>query len=146
MSTSSLDFLQVLWRLNHAMESRSSRMYRELGITAQQRMVMRYISDNPGISAGQLAKLLHVDRGTMSTMLGRLEDRGLASRRRHAQDARRSEIMLTTEGQIVLSKDVTTVESAADQLLQESAPDAIVFSKAVIGRFAQLLEDGGIAK
>lgn len=146
MSTSTLDFLQVLWRLNHAMETRSSRMYRELGITGQQRMVMRYISANPGISAGNLAQLLHVDRGTMSTMLGRLEERGLVVRQRQIQDARKTETRLTAEGERLLTGDIVTVESAAERLLQESDPGAIVCSKVVIDRFAQLLEDDSVTR
>jgi MarR family transcriptional regulator, organic hydroperoxide resistance regulator len=67
-----LDFLQRLWRLNHALERLSSRMERQLGITAQQRLIIRCIGKYPGVGAGQLAALLHVDPGTVSAALNRL--------------------------------------------------------------------------
>ena len=56
-----LAFLQRLWRLNHAIERLSMRMDRSLGVTTQQRLLLRCIGRTPNATAGQLAKLLHVD-------------------------------------------------------------------------------------
>lgn len=138
-----LDFLRGLWRLNHAMERRSSRMYRTMGITAQQRMVLRLIAANPGISAGALAELLHIDRGTMSTMLGRLEERELVDRRRHSADARRTELELTSGGSRLANMEAVTIESAADSLVKETDDASIAQFLVLIERFSSLLESDG---
>jgi DNA-binding MarR family transcriptional regulator len=117
-----LDFLAVLWELNHALEAASSRMQTELGVTAQQRMVIRIIGKFPGIAAGQLAALLHIHPGTLSTTLARLEKRGLLVRERDARDARRIELGLTAKGRRFDVPAPRTVESAVARVLQRVSP------------------------
>jgi hypothetical protein len=58
-----LGFLRSVWRLNHAVELRSARMEATLGISAQQRMMLRCLGAFPGITAGRLATVLHLDPG-----------------------------------------------------------------------------------
>jgi DNA-binding MarR family transcriptional regulator len=94
----SLEFLQVLWRTSHALERRSRRMEKAIGLTAPQRLVVRFLGRFPGVTAGQLARALHVDPGTLSASLRRLEGRGLVERRRDPADTRRVTLGLTREG------------------------------------------------
>ena len=74
-----LDFLRRLWRLSHALERVSSRMKRRLGVTAQQRMILRCVGKYPGLPAGQLAELLHLDPGTISASLRACRSRAWSS-------------------------------------------------------------------
>src|SRR5512147_2990729 len=91
-----LDFLEHLWRLNHALERLSGRMTKVLGVTAQQRLVIRCIGKFPHITAGQLARLLHLDPGTVSATLRRLEAQGVLVRRRDRRDRRCVMLRLTS--------------------------------------------------
>ena len=50
-----LAFLRELWALDHALGSTSKRMFDRIGITAPQRMVLRFVGKYPGISATELA-------------------------------------------------------------------------------------------
>ena len=75
----SLEFLECLWRTSHALERRSRRMEKAIGVTAPQRLVLRFLGRFPGVTAGQLARALHVDPGTLSASVRRLEARGLVA-------------------------------------------------------------------
>jgi MarR family transcriptional regulator, organic hydroperoxide resistance regulator len=135
-----LEFMQRIWRLNHALESLSSRMQKHFGITAQQRLVLRCIGRYPGITAGQLAALLHVDPGTVSAALNRLELRGLLERRRQPQDQRRSALGLTAAGRALNEPVQGTVENAVEQLLAGAASEELAAAAAVLERLTGLLE------
>ena len=117
-----LDFLAVLWELSHALEATSSRMQTALEVTAQQRMVIRIVGKFPGLAAGQLAAVLHIHPGTLSTTLARLEKRGLLVRERDARDARRIVLGLTAKGRSFDVPAPHTVEGAAARVLRRLTP------------------------
>lgn len=135
-----LDFLRRLWRLNHALERVSSRMETRLGITAQQRLIIRCVGKFPGIGAGQLAALLHVDPGTTSAGLRRLEAKGLVERRRSGVDHRRVVLALTERGRELDTPTPGTVEEAVEKLLMGGPPEHAATALAVLERFTGLLE------
>ena len=47
-----LDFLRLLWSIEHGLQRMSKRMEGELGITGPQRLVLRIVGRFPGLSAG----------------------------------------------------------------------------------------------
>lgn len=122
-----LEFLTLIWELNHVLEISSSRLKRTVGVTAQQRMILRIVGKFPGIAAGQLASLLHVHPGTLSTALARLERRGLVTRQRDAHDKRRVFLGLTAKGRTFDAPAAGSVESAVARVLRGS-PEADVAS------------------
>ena len=130
---SALEFLRSLWRVNHALEKLSNRTDRRFGVTAQQHLVIRCVGKYPGLTAGQLAALLHIDPGTASALLKRLEEKRLVERRHDPRDKRRIALGLTAKGRQLDRPTEGTVEEAAQHLLREiSAADA--------GRVAATLE------
>lgn len=133
-------FLQRLWRLDHARERLSGRMERRLGVTAQQCMVIRCVGTYPGITAGQLAAALHVDAGTVSATLRRLEERRLIQRRRDPTDSRRVTIGLTPAGRRLDAPTEGTVEAAVAALLREVDPAQVAAAVAVLERLTALLD------
>ena len=134
-----LEFLRRLWRLNHALEMLSSRMDQRLGVTAQQRLVIRCVGKYPGVTAGQLAALLHVDPGTASATLKRLEDKGLVERRRDPRDLRRAALGLTAKGRQIDGPMQGTVEEASERLLSEIPADDAIKVISILERFTVLL-------
>jgi DNA-binding MarR family transcriptional regulator len=111
-----LEFLRRLWRLNRALALVSARLEREVGITAQQRMMIRCIGRYPGMTAGHLAAELHLDRGTVSAAIRRLEARALVHRMRDPRDKRRVTLWLAREGRALDRPREGTVEAAVTQL------------------------------
>jgi DNA-binding MarR family transcriptional regulator len=134
-----LEFLRRLWQLNHALERRSSHMQQTLGITAQQRMVLRCVGQLAPVPAGTLAEVLHLDPGTLSSTLRRLEERRLLKRTRDAEDSRRILVTLTAAGKRLDVPTPNTVESAVAALLAETPADELAATSRVLARFADLL-------
>ncbi|MCV7434303.1 MarR family winged helix-turn-helix transcriptional regulator [Mycolicibacterium bacteremicum] len=71
----------------------------ELGITYPQYLVLLVLWEEQQCSIGHLGDRLHLDSGTLSPLLKRLEAAGLVERRRAADDERRVEVNLTPAGQ-----------------------------------------------
>jgi len=134
-----LDFMRSLWRLNHAFERLSRRMVATFGVTAQQRMIIRCVGKYPGMTATQLARHFHLDAGTVSTALARLERKGLLERRRAARDRRRLTLGLTAQGRSV-DAVAGTSERAYERLLNAVSADDIARSGGVLQAFSELLD------
>ena len=139
-SPDALTFLRALWRLNHLLERQSRLMARELGVTFPQRTVVRLVGRSPGISPGELAEFLHIDPGTLSTILRGLEKRGLIVRGNDPDDRRRVQIRLTDAGQTLESPVPGTVEAVLTSVLADGGnfayTDAMAFLTAVSDRLA----------
>ena len=127
-----LDFMQHLWELNHALERMSLQMDRTLGVTAQQRLFLRCIGKYPGMTATQLASVLHLDRGTVSVSLGRLIKKGLVSGRRQKGDRRRVALSLTAKGRGLDRPTAGTVEHSVSRLLSRAGRPAVNSAKRVL--------------
>lgn len=136
---SALDFMRRIWQLNQALEKLSSRMEKRLGVTAQQRLIIRCIGKYPGMTAGKLASVLHVDPGTVSASLRRLEGKGLLERRRDPRDKRRAAIGLTSKGRALDRPADGTVEGAVERLLEGASPEELAATSCVVERLTALL-------
>lgn len=136
-----LAFLRELWALDHALGSTSKRMHDRMGITAEQRMVLRFLGKSPRMTAGELASMLHVEKSTLSLALKRLEEKGLVARSRDATDARKSRVVLTKEGRKFDRPTVGTVERAVERALQATKPRDIDAIRLFLQCLVRLLED-----
>lgn len=83
----------------------------EIGLTYPQYLVMLTLWEQDGVSVSELGERLHLDSGTLSPLLGRLEAGGLVTRSRSTQDARQVRISLTPAGS-ALRADAETVHCA----------------------------------
>jgi MarR family transcriptional regulator, organic hydroperoxide resistance regulator len=113
-----LDFMRTLWALDHALQSASKRMEATLGITAPQRLVVRIVGRFPGISAGEVAEILHVHPSTLTGVLKRLEARGFVERSADPKDARRALLGLTARGRKLDALRTGTVEAVVRRTLR----------------------------
>ncbi|MGI6216485.1 MAG: MarR family winged helix-turn-helix transcriptional regulator [Coriobacteriales bacterium] len=69
-----------------------------LGITYTQYITFMVLWEQDGISVGDICAKLHLDNGTLTPMLKKMEKQGLVSRRRDETDERRVQVFLTDEG------------------------------------------------
>jgi DNA-binding MarR family transcriptional regulator len=114
---SALDFMRLMWAMDHGLQRRSKRMEVELGVTGMQRVVIRLIGRFPAITAGGLAELIHVHPSTLTGVLKRLVDRGFVSRERDKTDARIAHFTLTSDGGTIDGSQAGTVEAAVRRTL-----------------------------
>lgn len=112
-----LEFMRLLWAVDHGLQSHSKQMAATLGVTGPQRLVIRILGRSPGLSAGQLAHVLHLHPSTLTGVLRRLERRGLVTRRRDPADARRAVLGLSAAGRRLDVATPGTVESAMTDVL-----------------------------
>jgi len=56
----------IEWAIDHGLQLTSRRMSVALGVTGLQRLVIRLVGKFPGISAGQVATILHLDPSTVT--------------------------------------------------------------------------------
>jgi len=69
-----------------------------LGLTYPQYLVMLLLWEKDGRAVNELGQPLHLDSGTLTPLLKRLEKAGLVARRRCAKDERVMRIHLTDRG------------------------------------------------
>ena len=112
-----LEFLRLIWALDHALQKASRRMKSALGVTGPQRLVIRIVCRFPGIAAGGVAELLHVHPSTLTGILKRLERKGLVSRRSDPRDRRRAFLGVTEKGKRIDAAEAGTVEAAAREVI-----------------------------
>jgi DNA-binding MarR family transcriptional regulator len=119
-----LQFMQLLWAVAHGLERASKRMTVDIGVTGPQRLVLRVVGLFPGISAGDLATVLHVHPSTLTGVLRRLATQHLLRRIDDPRDRRRAMLHLTPRGIRANSTRAKTVETAvAAALAAVSAGD-----------------------
>jgi MarR family transcriptional regulator, organic hydroperoxide resistance regulator len=80
----------------------------EFGLTYPQYVVMLALWERSGVSVKELGAVLHLDYGTLSPLLKRLEAQGLLRRERRADDERSVLVELTDTGRDLrdLARDV----------------------------------------
>jgi DNA-binding MarR family transcriptional regulator len=131
-SEGALEFMRVLWALDHALRSRSKRMRSHLGVTGPQRLVIRLVGRTPGIAAGELAETLHVHPSTLTGVLERLVRRRLLLRKSDAKDGRRSVFYLSERGRTLDKIRSGTVEAGVLRALSSLDARSVAAAREVL--------------
>jgi len=134
-----LDFLRVLWALDHGLHMASKRMESQLGVTGLQRFAIRMLGRFPTLSAGRLAEILFVHPSTLTGVLRRLEERGYIVRRADPNDGRRALFTLTPQGRALNSLQSGTVEAAVRRALAGVSERKLAATREVLEAIAREL-------
>ncbi len=78
----------------------------ELGLTYPQYLVMMVLWEHEVCSVKEIGRILHLDSGTLSPLLKRLEGVGFVKRQRRMKDERVVDISLTEEGRALQGRAV----------------------------------------
>ena len=132
--------MQRLWDLTHAMNVRSRRMARDLGVTGPQRIVIRMINLMPGCSATDLAKALAMHPSTLTGILSRLDRDGLIERSVAEDDRRRAQLELTAKGKRVDRSQKGTAEGAIKRALSRAGDRRVEATRDVVDLMIAELE------
>ena len=112
-----LEFIRLMWSVDHELQRVSKRMVTRMGLTAPQRLALRFIGIRPDLTPGALAVLLHVHPGTVTGFVRQLEELGLIQIRRSDEDTRRIHLEQTPRGRVVNRRRSGTVESAVRRVV-----------------------------
>ncbi|HET9792947.1 MAG TPA: MarR family transcriptional regulator [Thermoanaerobaculia bacterium] len=140
-----MEFLRLLWAVDHGLQSASKRMARSLGVTGPQRLVIRIVGRMPGISPGDLAGILHVHPSTLTGVLTRLVDHGLLARRGDLRDRRRMILTLTEKGKAINRSTAGTVEAGVRRMLDSMPAADLAASERVLRRLAADLTEQSLS-
>lgn len=127
-----LSLLGRLWAVDHGLQAVSKHMRATLGITGPQRVVLRFVGRNDGISAGELARLIHDHPSTLTGVLRRLEEQGLLTRETDPQDRRRVRLRLTDAGRRLDEIREGTAEAAVRVAIERLALSQVVATHEVL--------------
>lgn len=106
------EVLVSLRRILRATSMHSRKLGRSVGLSAPQLLVLRICDEKERPTATEIARAVSLSQATITTILNRLEQRGLLQRERGTSDRRRVHVALTDAGREVLK--------AAPKPLQES--------------------------
>jgi MarR family transcriptional regulator, organic hydroperoxide resistance regulator len=135
-----LQFMQLLWAVVHGLEKTSKKMRGAIGVTGPQRLVLRVVGLFPGLSAGDLANILHIHPSTLTGVLQRLVTQRLLERVDDPRDRRRAILRLTPGGIRANGVRRGTVESAVAKGLAETGESDRNATRRVLERLARHLD------
>src|SRR5713101_94838 len=90
-----LEFMKLLWAVDHGLQSISKHMESRFGITGPQRLVVRIVGRFPGISAGALADVVLLYGAARTGGRRGVGTRGMLVRLRCVGDARSAIFVFT---------------------------------------------------
>ncbi len=111
-----------------------------LGLTYSRYLVMLALWEREPISVGEIGACLHLDIGTLSPLLKRMEQAGLVTRARDREDDRRVIVALTRRGRS-LRKDAAAVPKALAKqigLEPEEAESLRLQTRALVAKLAPI--------
>jgi DNA-binding MarR family transcriptional regulator len=133
---SALEFMRVVWALDHQLQGASKRMASRIGVTGPQRLALRVIGQRPSVTAGQLAEVLHLHPSTLTGILARLQSAGLVERNSDENDARKARLQLTRRGAAINASTSGTIEQTVGQALRRLPPRKVRAAKDVLTALA----------
>jgi DNA-binding MarR family transcriptional regulator len=134
-----LQFMQHMWELVHALDVRSKRMVKSVGVTGPQRLVIRLVGQRADQTASELATTLNMHPSTLTGLLARLEERGLLAREVDTSDRRRARFSLTVAGKKIDRLQRGTVEAAVRRALARLGDDELDHTRATLDRLIEEL-------
>jgi DNA-binding MarR family transcriptional regulator len=130
-----------MWAVDHELQRVSKRMVSRMGLTAPQRLAVRFIGRHAGLTLGNLAQLLHLHAGTVTGIVQRLEELGLVAQTRSHEDSRRRHLTLTPKGQRLNRRRKGTVEAAVRRTAANATPAELAAAARVMQLLAVNLSD-----
>jgi MarR family transcriptional regulator, organic hydroperoxide resistance regulator len=88
----------AVYAADHAFTAAYKPLLDPLGLTYPQYLVLLVLWEEEGLSVKEIGQRLHLDSGTLTPVLKRLEKAGFVRRRRDDQDERQVRVDLTDKG------------------------------------------------
>ena len=135
-----LDFLRLLWSIEHRLQSTSKLMASSLGITGPQRVVLKVVAQHPGISAKEVAHIVRLHPSTITGILQRLKKKGLLVRSQDPVDTRRARLRVRPSARRFTRSANGSVESAVARALRRVPTAKVNAAREVLSAIAGSLE------
>lgn len=134
------DVLVALRRIMRAFDLRSRSLMLDFGLTGPQLAALQAAAQKGTVTAGGIAREIHVGQPTVTGILDRLERRGLVERVRGQQDRRKLDVRVTEEGRRVLQRAPSLFQDQFCQRLRQLAEWERTQMLATLQRIAAMME------
>ncbi len=141
-----LDFMKLLWKLDHALQRTSRKMAASVGVTGPQRLALRVVGRFPGITPGETAAILRLHPSTVTVIVRGLERARLVRRTEDPADRRRTRLRLTDAGKKIAGSPAGTIEDSMRRVLARTPPSELETAGRVLSALAVELEESGGAR
>ena len=115
--------LIALRRIIRATDLYSRKLSKEAGLTAPQLLILHALHDHGELTMGRIADAVNLSQGTITTILDRLERRGLLLRERGSSDKRRVYARITARGRQILEQAPAPLQQAFTERFQALAEE-----------------------
>lgn len=105
------EVLTALRRLIRATDLDSKRLARKTHLSTSQLLVLGLLAEGPAQSVGSIADKVGLAQATVTSMVDRLEERGLVTRKRSDADRRQVNVMLTDAGRQLQNQAPTALQT-----------------------------------
>ncbi len=126
------EFYQHLRKIIQSLSIHSKQLNKNFGLTGPQLLILKAIAKEEHSTIGKLAGTISLSQATVTTILDRLEARGLVERVRSSVDKRKVMVHTTEAADTVLSQDPTILPpqfierfDSLDNATQNQLMDAI---------------------
>ncbi len=97
------ELLIALRKIIRAIDMHSRKLNKEVGLTGPQLMVLQNVGKHSGVMVREIAETINLSSATVTSVLDRMEARGLINRVRSTVDKRKVGVYLTEVGEQALS-------------------------------------------
>lgn len=98
----------------------SKSLFRRVGLTGPQLVILREIAKNSEASVGEIARKVSLRQATVTGIMERMEKRGFVTRQRSREDRRRVMVRITETGQEVLAQAPPLMQEAFVERFSEA--------------------------
>lgn len=103
--------LTALRRIFRATDLDAKSLARQTGLTTSQLLVLELLSMAGELTVGGIADKVGLTQGTVTSMIDKLQQRGLVVRRRGSADRRQVKVSLTEEGREMVARAPTALQT-----------------------------------
>jgi DNA-binding MarR family transcriptional regulator len=141
-ATSEHRVLAALRRMTHAIGVHSRRLAADFAITAPQLVALHCVVRRGPVTSSEISREIHLSKSTLVGILDRLEEKGLAMRRRAVRDRRQVFVEATARGRELVARAPSPLQSALSDALRGMPASEQEAMAAFLERIAALMEAG----
>lgn len=138
------DVLVALRRIMRATDLYSKQLSKTAGLTAPQLLILQAVRDLGDVTIGRVSRQVSLSQATVTTILDRLEKRGLVYRERSTVDKRKVHAHLTEAGGKVLDDAPTPLQLSFTQRFQQLEEWEQSMITASLQRVADMMDAGAL--
>lgn len=113
------EVIVAIRRIIRATDLHSRQLNRVAGLTASQLLILQLLRQNEDLTAGAVARQVSLSQATVTTIIDRLEQRGLVKRERGHSDRRKVYVYLTEDGEKLLADAPKPLQESFVQQFQD---------------------------